>query len=82
MYFQLEIFPDCVRENLVRNSLEFPAALSSSLGFKNGMKTGLAKMMIRGESVANVQLAHDSETDAIGEGPLFVGMFAKPSPLL
>ena len=35
-------------------------------------------MMIRGESIANAQLAHDSETDAIGEGPLFIAMLAKP----
>jgi hypothetical protein len=35
-------------------------------------------MMIRGESIANAQLAHYSETDAIGEGPLFIAMLAKP----
>ena len=35
-------------------------------------------MMIRRESVSNAELAHHSETDAIGEGPLFVAMPAEP----
>ena len=34
--------------------------------------------MIRRESVSNAELAHYSETDAIGEGPLFVAMLAEP----
>ena len=33
--------------------------------------------MICRESIANAQLVHDSETDAIGEGPLLVAMFAE-----
>ena len=48
------------------------------LGFKERNETGLPKMMIRGESIANAELAHDSETDAIGKGPLVVAMLAKP----
>ena len=34
--------------------------------------------MICRKSFANPELVHDSETDAIGEGPLFVAMFTKP----
>ena len=62
----------------MRNMLHFPAVLVSPLGFNKGSETGLPKMMIRSKSVANAQLAHDSETDAIGEGPLFVAMFSEP----
>jgi hypothetical protein len=40
------------------------------LGFEQRSETGLPKMMIRGKSIANAELAHDSETDAIGKGPL------------
>ena len=48
------------------------------LDFKERSETGLPKMMIRGKSIANAELAHDSETDAIGKGPLFIAMLAKP----
>src|SRR5215211_6828493 len=61
------------------NLPKYPTDVASSLGFKKGGETGLPKMMIRGESIANAKLAHDSETDAIGEGPLFVAMFAEPT---
>ena len=35
-------------------------------------------MMIRRESIANPELVHNGETYAIGKGPLFVAMLAKP----
>jgi hypothetical protein len=49
------------------------------LSFKKRRETGLLEMMIRRESVSNAEFAHDSETDAIGERPEFVAMFAKPT---
>ena len=54
-----------------------PNGFKPSLGFKKRNKAGLPEMTIRRESIANPELAHDSETDAVGEGPLFVAMFAK-----
>jgi hypothetical protein len=35
-------------------------------------------MMVRRERIPNPELMHHSETDAIGKGPLFVAMLAKP----
>ena len=68
-----------MRERLrVINLLEFPSGLALSLSLEKRIETGLLKMMIRRESIANAELAHDSETDAIGERPFFVVMFAKP----
>ena len=56
---------------IIHRSLRWP-------GFKERSESGLPKMMIRGKSIANTELAHDSETDAIGKGPLFGAMLAKP----
>src|SRR5438067_767888 len=35
-------------------------------------------MPIRSEGIAHAKLTHDGETDAIGEGPFLVSMFAEP----
>jgi hypothetical protein len=79
IYFQLESFSSaCARDPSEESAGIFPAVLALSVEFKERSKASLPEVMICRKSFANPELVHNSETDAIGERPLFVAMFAKP----
>lgn len=79
IYFQLESFSSaCARDPGEEYPGIFPAVLALSLGFKERSKASLPEVVICRKSFANPELVHNSETDAIGERPLFIAMFAKP----
>ena len=77
--FNSKAFPSgCVKDPSEQSAGIFPAVLELSLGFKERSKASLPEVMICRKSFANPELVHNSETDAIGERPLFVAMFAEP----